>query len=133
MPKDKINGSNPRPCVMVVEDDAAIRRSLQLLLRSRGYDVRAYASPRYALADKQNRDSACLIADLLLPGVDGLMLLSDLRADGWDGPAILISGYITPERRAQAAHTGFDAVLEKPVGDIKLVDTMSSLIASRKF
>lgn len=122
------NAAQPRPSVMLVEDDDAIRRSFQLLLRSRGYDVRAYASPAYAIADKPNRSAACLIADLVMPGVDGLMLLDRLRADGWSGPAILISGYLTREREKQARQAGFDVVLEKPVADSRLVNALVDLL-----
>lgn len=128
MTQDSTEGSNWRPCVLVVEDDNAIRRSLQLLLRGRGFDVRAYASPRSALADTQNRSAVCLIADLVMPGVDGFMLLADLRAEGWNGPAILISGYLNAERTAQAANAGFAAVLEKPLAHSHLFDTMRALI-----
>ena len=126
------NGSPWRPSVLVVEDDDAIRRSLQLLLRSRGFDVRAYASPGFALADKENRTAVCLISDLVLPGVDGIMLLADLRLEGWSGAAILISGYLDSDRVNQAASAGFDAVLEKPVRDSRLVSTMIDLIARNK-
>ena len=123
------NGLAWRPRVLVVEDDDAIRRSLQLLLRSRGFDVRAYASPSFALADKENRTAVCLISDLLLPGMDGIMLLADLRLEGWSGAAILISGYLDADRANQAASAGFDAVLEKPVRDSRLVSTLNDLIA----
>lgn len=129
MSEEKKNGLPWRPSVLVVEDDDAIRRSLQLLLRARGFDVRAYASPGFALADKENRAAVCLIADLVMPGLDGLMLLADLRSEGWAGAAILISGYLDPDRRNRAAHAGFDAVLEKPVADSRLVSVMNDLIA----
>lgn len=128
MTDNKINGLRLRPSVILVEDDDAIRRSFQLLLRARGFDVRAYASSGYALSDKQNRSAACLIADLILPGADGFELLHSLRADGWAGPAILISGYMTPERAKQAQDAGFDAILEKPVSDSRLIDIVNGLI-----
>lgn len=126
------NGSPWRPVVLVVEDDDAIRRSLQLLLRSRGFDVRAYAAPSFALADKENRTAVCLISDLVLPGLDGIMLLADLRSEGWHGAAILISGYLNADRMDQAASVGFDAVLEKPVRESGLVSTVTDLIARKQ-
>lgn len=127
-----MNGLYRRPSVLVVEDEDAVRRSLQLLLRAQGFDVRAYASSRYALADKQNRLAVCLIADLVMPEVDGLALLADLRAEGWNGAAILISGHVTPERRCQAAEAGFAAVLQKPVSEAKLMDVVNGLITRKK-
>lgn len=117
-----------RPCVLIVEDDAAVRRSLQLLLRGRGLDVRAHASARQALADPNTRTAACLVADLVMPEVDGVSLLSALREDGWKGPAILVSGFLTPERVAAAERVGFTAVLKKPFADASLVEAVSRVI-----
>lgn len=119
-----------RPTILVVEDDDAVRRSLQLLLRSHGFDVKAYASPGYALADKQNRSAACLISDLMMPGLDGLMLLTNLRTEGWKGPAILISGYMSAAHRIRATAIGFGAILDKPIADSKLMDTLRGLMAA---
>ena len=117
-----------RPCVLIVEDDAAVRRSLQLLLRGRGLDVRAHASARQALADPNTRTAACLVADLIMPEVDGVALLAALREDGWDGPAILVSGFLTPERIAAAERAGFAAVLKKPFADASLAEAVSRVL-----
>ena len=123
------NDPAKRPSVLLVEDDAAVRRSLQLLLRSRDIDVRAYASALPALAD-DHAGSACLVTDLVLPEVDGIALLREMRARGWAGPAILMSGHLTPESSARAQETGFDVILRKPLADSLLLDTVLSLIAS---
>ena len=115
--------------MLIVEDDDAVRRSLQLLLRGRGLDVRAYASATQALADPQTRRSACLVADLVMPEVDGVALLAALRKDGWDGPAILISGHLTPERSAAAEKAGFATLIRKPFNDVSLVDAVHRALA----
>jgi len=115
---------------MVVEDDNAVRRSLQLLLRSRGYDVRAYSGAAPALADPLARSARCLIADLVLDhqGADGIALLEQLRNEGWQGPAILISGYLTAEREARARRAGFDKILSKPVAESIVVSELGRVL-----
>ena len=118
-----------RPRVLVVEDDAAVRRSLQLLLRGHGLDVRAFASARQALADPQAKTAACLVVDLVMPEIDGIALLAALRAAGWSGPAILISGQLTPERSASAAQAGFATVVRKPFADESIVETVHRVLA----
>lgn len=120
-----------RPCVLVVEDDDAVRRSLQLLLRGRGLDVRAHASARQALADPNTRMAACLVADLVMPEVDGVALLAALRENGWAGPAILISGFLTPESIAAAERAGFTTVMKKPFADASLAEAVSRAIVER--
>lgn len=126
--KSPVTGLVPEaPCILLVEDDDPVRRSLQLLLRGRGFDVRAYASSSQALADPLNRSAVCLIADLVMPELDGIDLLGGLRADGWTGRAILVSGYLTAEKRKRAEEAGFDAVLAKPVAENVLMSVLASL------
>lgn len=117
-----------RPRVLLVEDDAAVRRSLQLLLRAKGYDVRAYSSPVGLAGDEEALRSDCLVADLLMPQKDAVDLLSDLRAAGWGGPAMLISGHLTAEREARARAAGFQSVLPKPLTDQTIADAVGRLL-----
>lgn len=124
--------TNPdaRPCILVVEDDTAVRRSLQLLLRAHGYDVRAYGSAVAALSDEKARAAVCLVADLMMPDVDGIALLNQLRGASWHGPAVLISGHLTQMSRQAADDAGYAAVLDKPVPDSRLTDVVAGLLAA---
>lgn len=122
----------PRASVLVVEDDASVRRSLLLLLRSHGLDVRAYASARQALADPLALSSHCLIADLAMPDLDGVGLLGALRAAGWSGPAILISGEPDENVEQKGRDAGFDAVLRKPMFDRQLTGRITELLAANR-
>lgn len=119
-----------RPRILLVEDDDAVRRSLQLLLVAQGYDVRAYRTGAGLAGDPEALMAVCLVADLVMPGSDALELLHDLRAAGWSGRAILISGYLTDEWAAQARNVGFDAVLPKPLGETVLVGWISRLLGA---
>ncbi|HEX6260226.1 MAG TPA: response regulator, partial [Woeseiaceae bacterium] len=110
----------------------AVRRSLQLLLCSKGLEVRAYRSARQAISDPLTRGASCLVADLVMPEIDGIELLDTLRREGWYGPAVLISGFLTDALEQQAREGGFAEVLRKPVGDSILVNTIRRLISAPK-
>lgn len=117
-------GAAVRPKLLLVEDDAAVRRSLQLLLRGRGYEVRAYESGRQMLADPTAAEAVCLIADYRMDDMDGLAVLRDLRSRGWHCLAILITAYDAEELTANAREAGFDAVLQKPLRDLALLELL---------
>ena len=116
------------PSVLLVEDDDAVRRSLQLLLHARGYDVRAHPSATGLARDKSALGCDCLIADLMMPQTDAIQLLGELREQGWHGKAILISGFLDPNWQKKAAAAGYDAVLSKPISDSVLVRTVAALL-----
>jgi len=122
--------SDRKACVILVEDDAGVRRSMQLLLRGRGFDVRAYASARALLVGEANTENACLVADYRLGDCNGVDLIKSLRAKGWRGPALLVTGFATPELRRSAHEAGFGAMLEKPFNEQALVNTVTRLTAN---
>lgn len=119
MPQQASSAEPERPRILLVEDDSAVRRSIQLILQARGYDVRAFASGALALADPSAIEAACLVTDYRMAGMSGLDLLRGLRAVGWRRPAILItahrSDYIEDSEGAL-----FDEILEKPLLDRRL-------------
>ena len=119
--------SADRTRLLLVEDDAGVRRSLQLLLRARGFDVRAYAEGTALLADPLADSAGCFVADYSMADLDGLEVLSRLRSRGWSGPAVLITAFPTEELKERALASGFDEVLEKPFREHALADTMVRL------
>lgn len=108
--------ANPRVGgeVILIEDDDALRRSLQLLLIGQGYDVLAFSQPTAAIASPASLKAARLLIDYVLPRQDGIETLRMLRAMGWMGRAILITAFHSPELQHAAAEAGFAAVLSKP-------------------
>ncbi|WBO24288.1 response regulator transcription factor [Sphingomonas abietis] len=114
-----------RTKLLLVEDDAGVRRSLQLLLRGRGYDVRAYATGRQMLADPRSIEAACLITDYRMDEMDGLDVLRGLRDQGWHQPAILITAHHAADLVRAAREAGFDTILEKPLQDHVLVENVA--------
>ena len=114
--------------ILLVEDDAAVRRSLQLMFAANGYDVRAYPTSEGLAADPEALQAACLVADLVLPGPDAIQLLGQLRAAGWPGKAVLISGQLKNGSRALAKAAGFDAIHAKPIASGQLLSDVQRLV-----
>jgi FixJ family two-component response regulator len=127
MTHDLMPSEQRRPQVLLVEDDHGVRRSLQLLLRGRGLDVRAYASGAALLADPHALSAACLVADYRMPEVSGFDVLRGLRDLGWMGRALLISGFPSADLVARAHQAGFSDVIEKPLLDSVLVEAVERL------
>ena len=100
--------------VLVTDDEASIRRSLQLMLHAKGYEPRSYSSSSALLADDGALSADCMIADYNMPDLDGLSLLSAIRAKGWNGPAILITAYCSEELKVRAKSCGNAEVIPKP-------------------
>lgn len=71
-----------KPVVHVVDDDAAIRRSLERLLASAGFTPVTYESPLVFLAAASGRLTGCILLDLWMPGMDGLEVQARLRQMG---------------------------------------------------
>lgn len=102
-----------RRTVLVVDDDAALRSSLEFILGVEGYAVRAYASGHELLDDDDLPASGCLVIDQRLPDIDGLQLIDAIRHRGVTLAAILITTNPTRalQRRAEAAKI---PIVEKP-------------------
>ena len=114
----------PRIPVLLVEDDDGVRRSLHLMLHGRGYDVRSYAAAAPLLADPERGSAQCLIADHRLPDSDGIAVLAALRAEGWRGRSVLITGHDAAPLRGAARTAGYDMLLEKPLRPHELIEAI---------
>ncbi|MBX9880390.1 MAG: response regulator [Sphingomonas sp.] len=108
-------GSDSTPLqLLLIEDDEEVRRSFQLLLQGHGYEVRAFAGARSAMAGDHSPFDV-MICDYRLPDGDGLSVLRAMREGGWQGRAILMTGFPDARLRDEARACGFEAVLEKPL------------------
>ncbi len=116
----------PRRRLILVEDDEGVRRSLQLLLAWRGFDVRSYASAASAIGHlSEDQDSDALVIDYRLPDGDGIGLLRALRRTGWSGRSVLITAFSSKTLIDAALASGFDAVLEKPLRQQELFHALA--------
>ncbi len=110
--------------VYVLDDDAAVRAGLKLLLESEGYTVAAYASARDFLQDcpKDCVCHGCIILDLRMPEMDGLALQKELGDRGIDIPIIFLSGHGTIPTAVKALKDGAVDFIEKPVDRERLLE-----------
>jgi FixJ family two-component response regulator len=106
------------PTVFVVDDDAAVRKSLERLLRSEGYRSESFASADGFL-ERWRPDPApgCLVLDVEMPGLDGLQLQQALHLSGAAIPIIFITGHGDIPRSVKAMKAGALDFLTKPVRD----------------
>ena len=122
-------GTQRKSMVLLVEDDPAVRRSLQLVLQGSGFAVRSYATSAALLADPVARDAHAIVADYRLPDSDGLQVLLALRNAGFRGSAILVTAFGTRELERRARQAGFARVLAKPLADRVLREAITGLVS----
>src|SRR5258708_15238687 len=100
--------------ISVVDDDESIRRTTTLLIESFGFRAAAFESADGCLRYGQLHDTACLIVDVQMPGMNGLQLQSHLADEGSGIPIIFITAYDNTESRRRAIQAGAVAFLGKP-------------------
>jgi two-component system response regulator FixJ len=107
--------------VHLVDDDAAVRDSLRLLLETENFDVRAHASARDFLASVGAGETGCVITDVRMPEMNGLDLLAEMKARRLDRPVIVITAHADVTLAVQAMKAGAVDLLEKPFDDEALL------------
>ncbi len=114
--------------VFIVDDDPAVRDSLQFLIESVGYRVEAFENAR-AMIDRCHRPVAgCLVADLRLPGMSGLDMHDHLRHVGVCLPTIMITGHGDVSAAVRAMHAGALDFIEKPFSDQFLLERITQAV-----
>jgi FixJ family two-component response regulator len=117
------------PIVFVVDDDASVRRGLGRLLASAGYRVRVFASGRELLADRHPGAPCCLVLDVRMPELNGLVLHEALVAAGYGCPVVFITGDGEIPVGTRGAGSAAVTVLAKPVDDGDLLEAIGRMIA----
>jgi FixJ family two-component response regulator len=102
------------PCVSVVDDDAAVLKSIDRLLRSAGFAVRTFPSPHDFLLKRDADTPGCLVLDLSMPGLDGLQLQRALIVSGDPCPVVFITGNGDIPASVKAMKAGAVDFLTKP-------------------
>ena len=117
-----------KPIVHLLDDDLAVRDSIELLLQIAGIDVRSYASAIDFLNNVDPTEIQCLVIDVHMPGIDGIDLLDRLRIAGIIAPAIFISAIgNTAALLAASARTGA-RILLKPFRPRELIERIRELL-----
>jgi FixJ family two-component response regulator len=115
------------PLVYVIDDDDAVRDSLDTYLSLMGLDVATYGSSRQLL-DGEIGTPQVLVIDVNMPDVDGFALLDGLRTRGLDVPAIFMTGLGEPDVRARALRAGVEEFFDKPIDPKLLLATIVRLL-----
>ena len=118
----------PSPTVFIVDDDAAVLKSLTRLLRSARLNVMAFGSPQEFLERHDPRAPGCLVLDLAMPGLNGLELQAALTVKGSGIPIIFLTGHGNIPTSVQAMKRGALDFLTKPVNDDDLLKAVQAAI-----
>jgi two-component system response regulator FixJ len=114
------------PIVFIVDDDESVRRALERLLRSGGFEVRVFASAEDFLNQDSQDIHGCLVLDVRMPSMDGLKLQDRLRLSGSQIPVVFITAHDDAIAREQAMKAGAVAFIQKPFDDQVLLDAVYS-------
>jgi FixJ family two-component response regulator len=120
--------SREKPIVFVVDDDVSVRESLELLIRSAGWEPELFASAQEFLARPRGLAPSCLILDVNLPDLNGLDLQKRVAADRNDMPIIFITGYGDVPMTVKAMKAGAVEFLTKPFGADVMVSAIRNAI-----
>lgn len=116
------------PVIQLVDDDAAVRQALALLIGTVGLRVQAWSDPADFLAGLDPAAIGAIVLDVRMPGMGGLSVLERLVADGVDQPVIMLTGHGTVEMCRRAFKSGAAEFLEKPVDDELLLETLQHAV-----
>ncbi len=121
-------GDSTSPLVHVVDDDAAVRDALALLIGTVGLRVQTWADP-LAFLQAWDRDAVgAVLLDVRMPLQSGLAVLERLRESGADQPVIMLTGHGTVALCRRAFKSGAAEFLEKPVDDQQLLDALQQAV-----
>jgi CheY-like chemotaxis protein len=116
--------------VLVIDDNAVNRRLLQVLLHSRGYEVREAASAPEAFAALAEKRPDIILMDIRLPGMDGLMATRKLKADPAtrDIPVVAVTSYAMKGDEETAREAGCCAYVTKPLDKTLFLETVARML-----
>jgi FixJ family two-component response regulator len=120
---------NNQPLIAIVDDDESVREATKGLMRSMGLGVEAFACGEDFLRSPHLSRTACLVADVNMPGMSGLDLHRWLSARNKSIPTILITAYPNDSVRARALSGGVICYLAKPFGEDDLINCIRSALA----
>ena len=116
--------------VFVVDDDISVRESLELLIRSAGWQVETFASAREFLTRPKALVPSCLVLDISLPGLNGLELQERIAVERSEMPIIFITGHGDVPMTVQAMKAGAIEFLTKPFSDVVLLDAIQKALGA---
>jgi FixJ family two-component response regulator len=124
--------SDSAPIVAVVDDDAAVRNAIGVLLRSIGLIAQAFSSGEEFLNSPELSRTGCLVVDFNMPRMNGLDLHNNLSRLGKKIPTVLITGYPNDDIRARALRAGVIGYLTKPFDESDLLNCIQASLSCAK-
>jgi FixJ family two-component response regulator len=116
------------PLIHLVDDDDAVRESLALLLGTVGLRVATWSHPQAFLEGFDRESVGAVLLDVRMPGLSGLTVFEQLRAQEVDQPVIMLTGHGTVEMCRRAFKSGAAEFLEKPVDDEQLLEAVHNAV-----
>jgi two-component system response regulator FixJ len=107
--------------VYVIDDDAAMRDSLEFLLDSAGFTVTLFDAASVFLEQLPKLEFGCVVSDIRMPGIDGIELLRSMKTRGSNLPIIIMTGHGDIPLAVEAIRLGALDFLEKPFEDERLL------------
>src|SRR5215510_31397 len=121
-----------RESILIVDDEAGVRSSLQGILTDEGYAAESVDSGEAALKAVENRRFDLLLLDVWLPGMDGLETLSRIRTLDSELPVVVISGHGNIETAVKAVRMGAQDFVEKPLSLEKTLLAVKNALRQRR-
>lgn len=112
--------------VHIVDDEDAIRRSLDFLLRAAGYRPERWEDGEAFLRGARREESACVLLDVRMPGMDGLQVQAEMAMRGLKMPVIVLTGHGDISTAVRAMHGGAIDFLEKPFNRERLLEALET-------
>jgi two-component system nitrogen regulation response regulator NtrX len=121
-----------KPRILVIDDEAAIRDMMRMILEYEGYDCLVAATGQEALGQMERATPDLVFLDIKMPGMDGLEVLSRIRGLDEGVPVVMISGHATISDAVAATKLGAFDFIEKPLASERVLVTVRNAIdASR--
>jgi len=126
------NGSTSTASILIIDDEAGIRDSLEVLLTLEGYAVKMAADGEQGLRILELENFDLILLDLALPGRSGLQLLPLIKERQPETPVIMITAYGTVDNVVEAIRTGAENFVQKPWDNEKLLADIRSAVARHR-
>jgi two-component system response regulator FixJ len=117
------------PTVYIIDDQEAVRGALSEMLSVFGFETASFESADRFLSAFDPKQPACIVADVRMPGTDGIALVGELAKRGSNLPVILISGHADIPMAVAGIKAGAEEFIEKPVDDTQLVAAINRGLA----
>jgi FixJ family two-component response regulator len=114
--------------ISIIDDDDLVRDAVRDLVRSLGYDARAFASAEDYLESDSLWASSCLVTDLQMPGMSGAELQDHLIAEGNPTPIIFMTAYFDEKVRSRVLKAGGWGIFKKPLDENAFVHCLEKAL-----